>query len=241
MSYLRPDEVASQSQIRKNKETDESVKKGVKTAVGVGTALVGGALAGRIAPFLSEFIPSDLAMKGINKVSPKLGSFLQKGMAQGLSIQSGLDFIKEGMGMGEKKQEKAPDQRNIIEQYSPGLFTFLSSMLGKGVPLLKAAQEAAKVSQYKEAINKMEKDHKVGFNEILSSIFGGGQEAEKQPAQGMNQTGALSPQPNPPTGSNSIKSMKEEGGGQPQQGKPEPGQERVLAALQRLQQAREVK
>lgn len=48
----------------------------------------------KLIPFLDEYIPEDLALKGISKVSPKIGSFLKKGLSKGLPLAGGLQFLR---------------------------------------------------------------------------------------------------------------------------------------------------
>lgn len=197
ISSLRPDEIAAETQIEKSRNFDSSIKKGVKGAVGLAT---GGAVLGagaRILPFLSELIPTDLAIKGINKVSPQVGKFLQKGMSQGLDIKDGLQFLKDNLG---GQQEPAKETRNVIEQYSPELFQFLNGEIQKGQSPIAAATQAAKSGKFSKEITKMQNDHKTGFGAIVQSIFGGGNMAQKhqgkaalqqsqQPQQGQAQAG----------------------------------------------------
>src|ERR1700676_3962059 len=102
---LRPDEEANQSEIERDKNFRGNAKKAVETAANIGLTATGLGISARIAPFLSPLIPKDLAMKGINKLSPKLGDFLKKGLEQGLNLQDGLDFIKDKIGGKENTLE----------------------------------------------------------------------------------------------------------------------------------------
>src|SRR3954469_25048992 len=103
---LRSDEEANEAEI----ERDERFRGNVnKTAIG-GSLLATGAgtaLASKIMPFLNKYIPVDLAIKGISKVSPKIGGFLKKGQSMGLNVEEGLNFIKEKIS-----DEKTKEQPN---------------------------------------------------------------------------------------------------------------------------------
>lgn len=178
-SNLRPDERAALAQIERSKSFDTSVKSGLKKAAGLGTLALGAGtgLASKILPFLSEFIPPDLAIKGINKLSPKVGSFLKKGMSQGLDIKEGFNFLKENFS-----QKKAPEQRNILQQYSPELHEFITGEIQKGHSPLEAGALAEIQDKFKKSIKKMSEDHKAPFSSILESIFGSGENAPKQEA-----------------------------------------------------------
>lgn len=186
MSYPRPDEMATESRIQASQDRDRMYKSGAKTLANTALAIGGAGIASKLTPFLSGIIPTDLALKGISKVAPKVGDFLQKGMAQGLTIQSGLDFIKENMGeknQPETEENKAPDQRNIIEQYSPSIFGYIGDLIKRGSTPVQAAQKAKKFldTKAKSIIRQIEKDHKTPFENIVESIFGGGQMAQKNP------------------------------------------------------------
>lgn len=49
----------------------------------------------RLLPLLDENLPEDIAAKAIGKISPKLGQMLTKGAAQGLTLASGLNFLRQ--------------------------------------------------------------------------------------------------------------------------------------------------
>lgn len=180
---LRSDEEANQAEVERDKRFRSNVgKAAVTTATGLGAAAGAGSLASKVMPFLNQYIPSALAVKGINKISPKLGSFLKKGQEMGLNIEEGLNFIKEKFGR-ENPKEPAKENRNILEQYSPELLQFIKDELDKGTSPLEAGAAAQLVPKFKKAIKQMEKDHKIPFSAILETTFGqeqGRQEAFKK-------------------------------------------------------------
>jgi hypothetical protein len=173
MNTMRPDERASEEQIRREKEFNESVKGGLKKTAGLGLSAAGAGLGSRILPFLSEHIPFDLALKGISKISPKVGDFLKRGMEKGLNAKEGMDFVKDKIQKSEPQPAK--DQRNIIEQYSPELHQFIKEEVTKGRPPLEAGALAQVNDKFKKVIKKLEEDHKTPFSSILQSVYGGGQ------------------------------------------------------------------
>ncbi len=70
---LRPDEAANLSKVERDQEMRSNIKSGVKGIASIaslagGAALGSSGLGSKIMPFLSSYIPIDLAMKGINKV-----------------------------------------------------------------------------------------------------------------------------------------------------------------------------
>jgi hypothetical protein len=180
-SSLRPDETASLSEIERSKNKDKLLKKGVSTAIGLGTAAAGVGLSSKILPFLNEFIPKDLALKGISKLSPQLGNFLKKGIDQGLDLKEGLDFIKQKMTASQ--DQKPPEQKNIIAQYDDKLHSFIDNLIKQGRSALEAGALARTSGKFEKSISKMEKDHKTNFSSIIESVYGQGQPQQTQPAQ----------------------------------------------------------
>lgn len=187
-SILRPEERAAQAEIERSKKFDKSLKTGFKTAIGIGTTIAGGGLSSRLLPFLSEHIPTELALKGINKISPNVGQFLKKGMSQGLDVKDGLDFLKEKLS--KQQEQPAKGDTNIIRQYSDKLDEFLNKEIQQGRQPLEAGALAQLQPQFKKIIDKMVKDHKTPFSSILETVFGSAQQpqqAQQQPQQQMQQ------------------------------------------------------
>jgi hypothetical protein len=161
MAVLRPDEEVS----RVNQEKSQRLMRGVK-----GAAL--GAAGASIAPFLSEYVPSELALKGISKIMPKVGNFLKKGMAAGLDLKEGIEFLKGKKPEESNQQESAKEGRNIIQQYSPELFQFIDQSIRKGENPLEAGTKAINDKRFSSIIKKMTQDHKTPWSNILQSVFG---------------------------------------------------------------------
>lgn len=212
---MRSDESANEAEIERDQNFRGNVGKGVKAASGLASAGVGGALAAKIMPFLNQYIPAGLAMKGINKVSPKLGAFLQKGQDMGMDVQDGLDFLKEQIGASQKETPK--EDRNLIEQYDPNLFIYVRDLIKNGSSPIDAAAKAKKFLDKKQqdVISKMEKDHKTDWGSIVQSVFGGEGTGNQQQGQ---------QQPLPPQGA------------QPQQ-QGGPGQQALMGILQKISQS----
>lgn len=200
MNTLRPEEQALFSNIRKEQSTNRMVKGALNTAVGLGVAAFGApvlsSLGQKIMPFLNEYIPQDLAVKGISKLSPKLGEFLKQGEEAGLNVQEGLNFIKERLG-----SKKPNENRNIIQQYSDKLNQFIENEIKKGRNPLEAAAIARTNKEFDQIIKKMEKDHKTNWSSIIESIYGlgeqapGGQPQAESGIQQPQQQGAAQPGP----------------------------------------------
>ncbi len=203
MNNLRPDEQVTESEIRKSKTRNEQLKSGASTAASLSVGGLGYKAASKILPFLNEYIPEDLAMKGINKVMPSVGKFLKSGLGQGLSLKSGLDFLKNEFSKTEQN-EPAKESKNIIEKESPELHQFISEEIKKGRKPIEAGAIAQNDKRFKDVINKLSRAHKTNWSSILESIYGSGdmtqpqqqmQQSNTQPQQQQGQQqGQLNPQ-----------------------------------------------
>lgn len=180
-SYLRPDEKAAKVDIEKSKNFDRSLKTGLKavgtvatTAAGIGAA---SKMSTKLLPFLNEYIPKDLAMKGIAAISPGIAKMLKKGQENGLDLQSGLEYVKKEIN----KQTKPEKEKNIIQKYSPELFQEISDIVQSGGLPIRAASKV--YNKYKDVIAKIQKDNKVDWLELVDSIFGQPQQTQDQQMQ----------------------------------------------------------
>lgn len=179
---LRSDEQANEAEVERDQNFRGKVGKAITTTASIGTAAIGGPIAARAAgplltkvmPFLNQYIPAALAMKGINKVSPKLGAFLNKGQEMGLNVQDGLDFLKEKL-TSSSQQQTTKEKRSILEQYSPELHKFISEEVTKGRSPIEAAALAQNDKRFADVIKKLTKDHKTSWSQIVEGIFGNGQ------------------------------------------------------------------
>ena len=164
---MQPYQEASQEINRQQAEPRRIAK---NLALGIGGT---GLFVGKVAPFLSKYIPEQLAIKGLSKVSPKLGKFITGSMNQGFTFDAIKDFIGEKIE-GESMQEPPQENRSIIEQYSPELHQFLDQEIKKGRDVLQAGALAQNDKRFMKIIEKIQKDHKTPWSAILQSVFGGG-------------------------------------------------------------------
>lgn len=180
---MQPYQEASEELRRQGQAPINALKKAASIGLSAGSVALGAGIGGislnRVLPFLSKYIPQDLAIKGLSKIDPRFGTFINKALSAGKSIDEVKSFIKE-KAVGNESQEKKEnpkDQRNIIEQYSPELHQFLKGEVTKGRPAIEAGAIAQSQDKFKNVIKKLESDHKTNFSSILESIYGGGQYA----------------------------------------------------------------
>lgn len=175
------------------KRQSEGPKRFAKTALGIGSAVAGAAsfsnVLSRAAPFLSQYIPEDLAIKGLSKINPKLGKFVQDAMNSGYDFNEVKNFIGEQV-----QQSGASSAKNIIEQYSPELDQFIKSHVQKGKTALEAGALATigeEGKKFNNIIKKITKEHKSPWSSILQSIYGASQQGapKEQQQQSVQQQG----------------------------------------------------
>jgi hypothetical protein len=98
---LQPYQEAGQEINRQQAEPGRLLKGSANIALGVAS---GGAILNKIIPFLSKYIPFGLALKGISKVEPRLGKFIQGSINQGHAAEEVMDFVREKITPSEEKR-----------------------------------------------------------------------------------------------------------------------------------------
>ncbi len=79
------------------------------------------ALISRAIPFLSKYIPFNIASKGLKKIDPRFGNFIESSVASGYTANEIMDFIREKIGHPEKdalesKKSLRPDEKASLER-----------------------------------------------------------------------------------------------------------------------------
>jgi hypothetical protein len=216
---MRPDEQANEAAVQRDQRMRQNVSRGVGTAVGTASAAFGA----RALPFLSEYIPTDLAMKGLQRVAPKVADFLRKGQSAGLDIKQGMEFIKSKLS---PEESEAQDNRNLIEKYSPELHQFISDKIKGGQSHLGAGAlaELGKTGgkDFKSIIDKIKKDTKSTWAEVLEAVYGGAQSANNAGNNMQN------PSNQPPGGQNPSTQQASQQAG--------PGQQALMDILSKINQ-----
>ena len=172
-------------EMKRQSEAPKRLAKGIITAGAAGAALGASSFApmlARAAPFLSQYIPENLAIQGLSKISPQFGKFVKSAM------NSGYDFgeIKNFIGEQITDSQKAQENRNIIEQESPELHQFISDEIKKGRKAIEAGAIAQHDKRFSDIIKKLMKSHKIPWYSLLESVYGAGETAQ-EPEQAQPQ------------------------------------------------------
>ena len=212
---MQPYQEASEEMIRQG----ELPLKTLKTAGSLAaTAYGGGAALNRVFPLLSQYIPKDIMTKGLSKIDPRYGSFINKALQEGTPIDEIKNFIKEKAESSKSQAALHGKKKNIISQYSDDLDEFLKNQIAEG----RSPDEAGALAQVQEkgkwtkAIAKMEADHKAKFSEIVNATYGSQNKPEQQQ---QRQSQAALQQP--------IQRQQQ----QPQQGG---GDEQLIASIKKI-------
>ena len=121
---MQPYQKAGKEIQRQGEFPKEILKTVGSLAATAGTTALGGLAASRVLPFLSQYIPQDLAIKGLSKIDPRFGKFINKALSKGTDFEEIKNFIKGKAEEGEEKQP-AKQNGNIIQQESPELHSFV--------------------------------------------------------------------------------------------------------------------
>lgn len=223
---MRPDERANAAEV----ERDQRFRSNVKRGIGTAASIAGGAASSRILPLLNEYVPIDLALKGLRKVSPPIADFLERGRSAGLDIKEGMNYVKGMMKPEETQQESAPEKKNLIEMHSPELHKFIEQEMKKGRSHLQAGGLAT--LKFGDVIEKLKKEHKTSWEQILEAVYGGAKPAEQnQPP--ASQPAAQAPAPVPATQA-TAQAQPQTGQAQPQQSGQ--GQQALMGILNKINQ-----
>lgn len=202
------------------KRQKDEPKKGLINAGATALSLAGStAVLSKITPFLSKYISPDLAKKGLSKISPELGKFVEGAEKQGNTTESIFDYIKNKINPESKSEDNKSQTDNIIQKISPELHDEIVQMVGQGKKAFEVSQDIKKSGKYNKELKDIFDQTKSAFSDLISSIYGadnvGG--VREQPVQQPTQQ---TPQ---------------------QQAQPQQGQasQALMQALQAAQQARQ--
>jgi len=120
---MQPYQRASEA-IKKNSETSKNLIKGAAN-LGIGLATGGvaavgaNAILGKIIPFLSQYIPAGIALKGIAKVSPNLSKFINLSLQSDNSEADVVNFIREKVSPKQEEEEEMEQAQPQQPQAGP--------------------------------------------------------------------------------------------------------------------------
>src|ERR1700690_485875 len=172
---MQPYQKAAENIRRSGEKPIELAKNLGIAAVSGGAAKIGSSIAGSIAPkigaLISPYVPEDLSIKGLTKLDPRLGKFIQGVMNEGADY----DEIRSYLGDKIKKTENNKIEKkktNIIQKYSPELHQFLEQEIRSGRKPIEAAAIAQNDKRFSSIISKITKENNTPWSSIIDSVFG---------------------------------------------------------------------
>lgn len=184
LNNMQPYQKASQA-LRKSGESPINIAKNAGLtlaggAVGKLGLAAGASLLPRIKSLINEFVPDNIMEKGLEKIDPRFGKFINGAKKAGFDSNEIRNFV------GEKTNKtETQNQKNIIEMESPELHQFIDQEIKKGRDVIQAGALAQNNKKFTKIISKLTKDHKTPWSSILQSVYGMGQTAQKAPEQGI--------------------------------------------------------
>lgn len=147
--------------------------KTLATAGSFGASALGGIALGRVLPFLSKFIPQDLAIKGLSKIDPRFGKFINKALSEGKSFEEIKDFIRNKASPEESKEIAIPAENQ--PELSPSGFP----------PKREQEQQEPPPQQMQEQTSQQRSplDELAGIDESLAQFIKGHIQNGKTPEQ----------------------------------------------------------
>jgi hypothetical protein len=224
---MQPYQRATEEVKRQGELPLKLAKQGVTVASSVAAPLAAAGAATKVLALTNRFVPQDLAIKGLSKIDPRYGNFINKAISAGKSFDEVREFIS-GKAEEGLSSTQAANSRNVIEQYSPELHQFISSEIQKGKSPLEAGALAQLQDPFKKIIKKLSEDHKTPFSSILQTAYPG---TEKAQSSSKN-----SPKPGGIVEMVTQDRMMTQGNSQ--QGQSGQGQAALMQILQKIQQAR---
>lgn len=187
---LQPYQAAGQ-QIQKQAQKPTNL---AKTALTVGATLTGSGIAKRILPLLSKYVSGNIMRKGLEKIDPRLGKFVDNSLNNGYNIDEVRDHLSSKFSQGsaespqETQGEKSPQvsQHNPLQEFETN-YPDISGALVRTMQNGQSPQAAAGIlktsSAFSKQIKQLEKQVGKNFVDYIVELFG----TQGQQVQGQKQ------------------------------------------------------
>lgn len=168
------------------------------TAASVAGSIVGGgAIAKRVLPFLSQYIPADLMRKGLSKLDPRFGKFIDGALNHGYNIDEVRGFMEEKFSQPGQSTQQVSSSNPLqdFETNYPEVAGALSRTIQNGQSPDAAAAILKNSTSFSKEIKKLEKEVGKNFVDYVLELFGNQSQQMQQPEnfqqmQGQPQQGS---------------------------------------------------
>ncbi len=213
----------------------------------LGTAGLGiaGKFMNKVLPLLSPLVPESFAKKALSKIDPRLGTFINKAESEGSDFSETRDFLQQ---TADKTLAQADEKKkNIIQKHSPELHDFIKEKIGGGTGLIAAATQANTDPKFRSVIEKIVKENKTSWPELVDMIYGSVGEKDNARVGSLkkfneNKKGFLQRETERfesgygSKGTPQQQTQTPEAASQSQQGQVGPGQTELMGILQKINQ-----
>lgn len=134
---MRSEERASQQEIESSKQGGRLLSSAASWALPYAKVAAGSAVLSRISPFLNDLIPSELAMKGLSKIDPRLGKFFKGILSSGHTADEGLQYLRKELTPESTKNQP-------VKMQSPKDINVANESMNQGVDKFQAQRQHAK-------------------------------------------------------------------------------------------------
>jgi flagellar biosynthesis GTPase FlhF len=192
-----------------------------------GTALAIGATAASLLPLLSTHIPVDLAVKGLSKLSPRLGGFFTGIFGAGYSANEGLDYLRQQVDPDDEEAKGLKDLLAQTAKFQEEVNEHPAKLHAHYENMLQEEKKKGEIEKAKKQQEAQEKQQKI----VQQAQERAAQYEQKQQMQRMQQQNQQFEQ------QYNDRRMQRQQGNQPQQ-QSTPGADRLANALERLASVR---
>jgi hypothetical protein len=179
-----------------DEETRRQAGAPIKTAATLATsAIAGGAALKKVLPFLNNLIPGELMRKGLSKVNPDIGKFVDTALNNGYGLDEIRNFMSEKFNKRnseDKEKKSSQSSNNPIQDFEtnyPDISKALSGYINQGQTPEAAAGILKNSTPFVKKVNQLEKDVGKNFIDYVLELFGSnGPQSQSQPNQEMFQS-----------------------------------------------------
>lgn len=177
-------------------ETKRQSEAPLRSAKTVGSLAASATIAGKIVPFLSKYIPGELMRKGLSKIDPRIGKFVEGALSNGYGIDDIRNFMSEKFTekkpeVSQQKQEQQENpsikQAKDFETNYPDVVQALMGYINKGQTPQGAAAILKQSTPFSQKIKKIEKDTGKNFVDLVLEMMGNQGNASNQSNQVQQQ------------------------------------------------------
>lgn len=159
------------------------------TAIGGGAAAIGSKAASKLIPaigsLINEYIPENLAIKGLGKVDSRFGKFIEGAMGDGYSFDDIRQLLGDKIKKTQESETVTNDPLKFFETNYPDVAAALAKTMQNGQSPEAAAAILKTSTPFGKEVKKIEKETDKNFVDYILELFGNQGQQMQQPKQQM--------------------------------------------------------